>query len=233
MILEIKKLNKAYGKNIILDDINLEVKKAETISIVGKSGVGKSTLLKIIASLESYNSGSVKINDVEITKETNSSIGFIFQNFNLFPHLSVKKNIELAPKLVRKSSKLDRNLRTKELLKMLDITDKENEYPSNLSGGEQQRVAIARALATNPKLILFDEPTSALDLESTNKLIETMTKLKEIGILMLIVTHDLSFAKSISDRILLVESKKIVYDSSIESSYDLDKQILNGIFKES
>lgn len=232
MILEIKKLNKAYGNNIILDDINLEVKKAETISIVGKSGVGKSTLLKIIASLEGYNFGSVKINDVEITKETNSSIGFVFQNFNLFPHLSVKKNIELAPKLVRKSSKLDRNLRTKELLKMLDITDKENEYPSNLSGGEQQRVAIARALATNPKLILFDEPTSALDLESTNKLIETMTKLKEIGILMLIVTHDLSFAKKISDRILLVESKKIVYDSSIESSYDLDKKILNGIYKE-
>lgn len=231
MILEIKNLYKKYDSNQVLDCVNFKIDKPEIVSIVGKSGVGKSTLLKIIASLETFNEGEVLINDIPITTQTNKSVGFVFQNFNLFPHLTVKKNIELSPKYVFKFSKEKINNKTNNLLSLLDIKEKEMEYPSNLSGGEQQRVAIARALATNPSLILFDEPTSALDVTSTKGLINTMNELRKTNIAMIVVTHDLAFAKEISDRIVLVEKGKIVFDSSQKKEYDSSMEILDSLYK--
>ena len=232
MILEINNLSKSYGNDLILSDINLKIEKPETLSIVGKSGAGKSTLLKIIASLSDYDFGNVKVGGKNITEKTDKDLGMVFQDFNLFPHLTVKQNIQLSLKVVLKKDSKFRDKITKELLSLLELEDKENVYPSSLSGGESQRVAIARALARDPKLILFDEPTSALDVSSTNKLIKMIEKLKRKNIAMIIVTHDLSFAKKVSDRILLVESKKIVYDSSIEKTYDQNQVILETLYKE-
>lgn len=218
-VLEIKSLYKKFDKDFVLDDVNITIQEGEAVSIIGPSGSGKSTLLRIISSLEKASKGNIKLFGKDIMKDNKyikykenvfKEVGFIFQDFNLFDNLNVKDNIELAPKLMKMDNIENKTI---ELLKLVNLSDKIKNYPNQLSGGEKQRIAIARALALNPKFILFDEPTSALDVENIRDLVYTINELKNKGITLLIVTHDLNFASSVSSRLVFMEKAKIIEDS--------------------
>ena len=208
-ILEIKNLNKSYKNKIVLKDFSLSLKEGEIVSIIGPSGIGKSTLLRCINGLEAIDSGKIIINNKsfkkKISKNINLNIGLIFQDFNLFPQYSVIENIALPLQKVLKLKKEDAYKKAKDLLKKLKLEEKEKSYPFQLSGGEKQRLAIARAIALNPKIICLDEPTSSLD----PKLVEQVYNIiKEIAIRkkgIIIVTHDMVFAEKISDRIVSIK----------------------------
>ena len=221
-ILEIKNLYKSFDTKEVLNNINLDVYESEVLAIIGPSGAGKSTLLRIIGGLEYADRGNIKIFDNYIMqnskykkakeiKDIYKDISYIFQDFNLFDNMSVKKNVSLALKF-RKVENSD--IIVKDILEKLNILDKIDSFPSTLSGGQKQRVAIARALATSPKLILFDEPTSALDVESIQGLVYTINEMKKQGITMIIVTHDLNFASSVANRLVFMEDSKILDENS-------------------
>ncbi|MPM63035.1 Glutamine transport ATP-binding protein GlnQ [bioreactor metagenome] len=206
-MLEVKKLNKSFGENKVLNDISFELKSGEIGVLLGKSGTGKTTILRCINGLEEFDSGEIIVDDISIKniKDINkirNKTGMVFQNFNLFPHMSVLENIIQAPISVAKISKQEAVNTAKKLLKLVDLEEKINAYPFELSGGQKQRVAIARACALTPKVLCFDEPTSALDKESIKKVINIINELKNKKIAILIITHDIVFANEIGDKII-------------------------------
>lgn len=214
-MLQVKNLNKSFGKNKVLNDINFDVKSGQVAVLLGKSGAGKTTILRCINGLEDFDSGEIVVDNCVIKNKNHISkyrekIGMVFQNFNLFPHMSVLENIIASPINVLKISKEEAVLRAKELLKMVDLEDKIDAYPCELSGGQCQRVAIARACALTPKVLCFDEPTSALDVESIEKVSSIIEDLKSKGMAILIITHDIGFAKNISDKVIKISDGMIV-----------------------
>lgn len=218
-IVEVKKLKKQYGDNIILKNINLHINKGEVVSLIGPSGSGKSTILRCIVDLESITSGEILIEgnnltdknvDKKIKKEMLLKTGMVFQTFNLFPHMSVRNNIVRTLKLVKKMDTEKAENIAKEMLNLVGLSDKINNYPNELSGGQKQRVAIARALALHPDIMLFDEPTSALDPELVKEVLDIIRKLKSQKITMLIVSHEMNFVREISDRVIVMEKGEIL-----------------------
>ena len=201
-----------------LSHCNLSVKKGEVVAIIGPSGSGKSTLLRCLNLLEQPTSGTIYFKDVALNgKKVNLDLhrremGMVFQHFNLFPHLTVKKNLELAPTLLKLKDKEAISARADELLARVGLSDKADAYPKSLSGGQQQRIAIARALAMDPDVILFDEPTSALDPEMVGEVLELMKELAHTGITMLVVTHEMGFAREVSNRVIFIDDGKIQED---------------------
>lgn len=210
-VLEIKNVHKSFNKIKVLNGINLEVNAGEIVSITGPSGIGKSTLLRCINGLEKIDRGEILIEGIKIenkiSKEVNLQVGLVFQDYNLFPQYSVLKNVTLPLISVLKMNKEKAVIKAKEILKQMNLLEKINSYPYELSGGEKQRVAIARTLAINPKIICFDEPTSALDPKLVNEISKIIKKLKNEQKAILVVTHDLKFANKISDRIIEFDKK--------------------------
>lgn len=200
--MKLKNLSKQYGDNVIFKNLSLELKDGEILTVMGPSGIGKTTLIKVLTGLEEAEAGQVEINGNEYEigdPAISEQIGLVFQDFNLFPHLTVKENIALAPVLVKKRAKQEVDQKVNELLKQLGITEQADLYPYQLSGGQKQRVAIARALAMNPEVIIYDEPTSGLDEKSTEQVEKIMLALKKEGVSQMVVTHDLPFAEKVAD----------------------------------
>ena len=214
-LLEIKNLKKSFGDNVVLKDISLKVDKGEVLSIIGPSGSGKSTLLRCITGLEEEDSGII---DFEGT------FGLVFQNFNLFPHHSVMKNITNAPLRVQKRDKTEVQNHALELLRKMGLEDKAEAYPCELSGGQQQRVSIARALAMKPDILFFDEPTSALDPELTGEILTVIKQLAAEHMTMVIVTHEMNFARNVSDTIIFMDGGVIVEEGTPEEVFSSDNQ---------
>lgn len=222
---EIRGLNKYFGKLHILHNINLKVKAGEVVCLIGPSGSGKSTLLRCINKLNDFYEGDVIIDGISIKDKKidinrmRERIGMVFQHFNLFPHLTVLENIILAPTMLKIMDKKSAIEKARELLRKVGLEDKVNTYPSQLSGGQKQRVAIARSLAMNPEMILFDEPTSALDPEMIGEVLEVMKKLAEDGMTMIIVTHEMRFAKEVSDRVIFMDKGSIIEEGTPEDIF--------------
>lgn len=217
---KIQNLHKRFGKNEVLKGMNLTVQSGEVICLIGPSGSGKSTFLRCINALEQPTEGSVEVAGNIITDKNakidkiRENIGMVFQQFNLFPHLSVIKNITLAPLSCKKLKKEEAETKAHELLAMVGLSEKWNEYPESLSGGQQQRVAIARALAMDPDLMLFDEPTSALDPEMVGDVLSVMRRLASEGMTMVIVTHEMGFAREVADRVVFIDEGYIVEEGT-------------------
>ena len=215
-MIEIRNLHKSFGDLEVLKGIDLEIKKGEIVTIVGPSGSGKSTVLRCMNLLEVPTTGQIIFEGTDITDkkvnidEVRQRIGMVFQNFNLFPNMTVLDNITLAPMRLKKLSKEEANKKAEGLLDRVGLLDKKDSYPSQLSGGQKQRVAIGRALALNPKLMCFDEPTSALDPSLTLDVAKLIKSLSKTGMSMLIITHDMEFAKLVSDKIVSMDSGKII-----------------------
>lgn len=224
-MIKIEDLHKSYGQNEVLKGISTEVKEKEVIAIIGPSGSGKSTFLRCLNLLETPTSGKVTIaGDVLTDKGTNimkirEEVGMVFQHFHLFPHKTVLENLTYAPINVKGIDKTTAINKAEELLKKVGLFEKRLEYPNRLSGGQKQRVAIARALAMDPKVILFDEPTSALDPEMVKEVLAVMKNLADSGMTMLIVTHEMGFAREVADRILFLDGGKLIEDAPPEQFF--------------
>ena len=224
-ILEVKHLGKAFGSNQVLRDIDFSVSPGDVTCIIGPSGSGKSTLLRCLNMLETPSTGEINYHGTDITSknvnvpEYRSKVGMVFQNFNLFPHYTVMKNIIDAPIHVDKVSRTEAVARAEKLLAQLGLSDKADAYPYQLSGGQQQRVSIARALALQPKILFFDEPTSALDPELTAEVLKVIRQLASEHMTMIIVTHEMQFAREVSDRIIFMEQGVIVEEGSPEALF--------------
>ena len=216
VVVSIKNLQKAFGDNVVLRDIDLDVHKGEVVVVLGPSGSGKSTMLRCINRLEHPTSGSIVVEGVDVCakgvdlNKVRTHLGMVFQQFNLFPHLSVKKNVMLAQQKVLKRSKEEAEKIAVEELTKVGLAGRIDFMPSQLSGGQQQRVAIARALAMDPDVMLFDEPTSALDPEMVGEVLDVMKQLAEEGMTMVVVTHEMGFAREVGDRVLFMADGKIV-----------------------
>ena len=219
-MIEIKNLHKSYGSNEVLKGIDQTVSEAEVLCIVGPSGSGKSTMLRCINLLEVPTSGEVFIDGELVTQqninEIRTKMGMVFQNFNLFPHMTVLDNITCAPINVKGVSKADAEAKAIELLTRVGLANKVNAYPRSLSGGQQQRVAIARALAMDPEIMLFDEPTSALDPEMVGEVLDVMKNLAKEGLAMIVVTHEMGFAKEVADKVIFMDGGVIVEQGTPE-----------------
>ena len=218
-MISVNNLKKSFGDLVVLDGITETIEKGEKVVVIGPSGSGKSTFLRCLNLLEQPTSGTVEFEGLDIThakgKELNTvrmKMGMVFQHFNLFPHLTVKKNLELAPTLLKLKDKEAISAKADELLARVGLADKADAYPKSLSGGQQQRIAIARALAMDPDVILFDEPTSALDPEMVGEVLELMKELAHTGITMLVVTHEMGFAREVSNRVIFIDDGKIQED---------------------
>ena len=234
-MIDIKNLHKAYGDHEVLKGIDLHINPKEVVVIIGPSGSGKSTLLRCMNLLEEPTSGSVVVDGMKLTdgadiNKARQEIGMVFQRFNLFPHMTVLKNITLAPMKVRNISKDEAEKTARELLARVGLADKADAYPPQLSGGQQQRVAIARALAMKPKVMLFDEPTSALDPEMVNEVLDVMKSLANEGMTMAVVTHEMGFAKEVGDRLLFVDGGKILEDGDPEEVFNNPKEERTKLF---
>ncbi|WP_407371151.1 amino acid ABC transporter ATP-binding protein [Carnobacterium sp.] len=222
---KVEHLKKSFGSLEVLKDLNVEVQEGEVVCIIGPSGSGKSTFLRCMNALEEITGGKVIIDDFDLTdpkqdiNKVRENVGMVFQQFNLFPHLTVLENITLAPNELKKGSSEDIKKRALELLETVGLSEKANDYPKSLSGGQKQRVAIARALAMNPDLMLFDEPTSALDPEMVGDVLEVMQKLAEQGMTMLVVTHEMGFAKEVADRVIFMDGGYIVEEGTPEDVF--------------
>ncbi|MFC2287335.1 MAG: amino acid ABC transporter ATP-binding protein [Selenomonas sp.] len=213
-MISIKGLYKAFGDNLVLKGIDLEVADKEVVVIIGPSGSGKSTLLRSINYLDVPSKGKISIDGKELSasdiNRVRAEVGMVFQRFNLFPHMTVLDNITLAPRKVRKTTREEAEKDARMLLEKVGLADKAEAYPEQLSGGQQQRVAIARALAMKPRLMLFDEPTSALDPEMVKEVLDVMRSLAAEGMTMVIVTHEMGFAREVGDRLLFVDDGRII-----------------------
>lgn len=215
-MIKVQNLNKSFNKNEVLKDINLEINKGEVVAIIGPSGSGKSTLLRCMNLLETPSNGKVIFEGKELThkninlSELRQKMGMVFQNFNLFPHKTVLENVILAPKLLKKVDLKKLEIEGKALLKKVGLEEKANAYPSQFSGGQKQRVAIARALAMHPDVILFDEPTSALDPEVVYEVLKVMKDLAKEGMTMVVVTHEMGFAKDVGDKVIFMADGYVV-----------------------
>lgn len=220
-IIEVSNLKKSFGELEVLKQITFDVNKNDVVAVVGPSGSGKSTMLRSLVYLEEINDGSITVAGHKLVengiyskpKEINlitSKMGMVFQHFNLFPHLNVKENLEIAPKLLKKEPSSAIQRRSTELLEKVGLSDRAKAYPSQLSGGQKQRVAIARALMMNPEILLFDEPTSALDPELTGEVLQVMKNLAEEHMTMIVVTHEMGFAKEVANRAIFMDNGEII-----------------------
>lgn len=229
-MIEVKSLKKTFGKNEVLKNINISIKPQEVVVVIGPSGSGKSTLLRCINMLETITDGHVYIEGNDIAdKKTNinkvrAEVGMVFQQFNLFPHKTVIENIMLAPIKVKKVPAADAKAKGMQLLKKVGLEDKADVYPDSLSGGQKQRVAIARALAMEPKAMLFDEPTSALDPEMVGEVLEVMKQLAKEGMTMIVVTHEMGFAREVGDRVLFMDGGFIVEENTPSELFEHPQQ---------
>lgn len=220
VVVSINNVSKYFGELKALNNVSLDVYDGEKVVIIGPSGSGKSTLLRSINQLETVDSGQIRIDGVDISdpstdiNKIREEVGMVFQSFNVFPHKTVMENLNLAQMIVRKRSREEATKISTELLKKVDILEKGDQYPGKLSGGQQQRVAIARALAMTPKIMLFDEPTSALDPEMIGEVLDVMKKLAKEGITMIVVTHEMGFAREVADRIIFMDYGNIVEQGS-------------------
>ncbi len=224
-MIEFKQVNKHFGSLHVLQDINLTVKEGEVTVICGPSGSGKSTLIRTINQLEAISAGDIWVDGKSIFDPSRSlntlrkEIGFVFQQFNLYPHLSVLENITLAPRKLNNLSATAAETKALELLEQVGLSDKRHQYPAQLSGGQQQRVAIARALAMEPRVLLFDEPTSALDPEMINEVLDVMVELAQEGMTMMVVTHEMGFAHKVANRVIFMDHGQIVEDAAKEEFF--------------
>ena len=227
------------GRGVVVravDGVSTTVKKGEVVVVIGPSGSGKSTFIRCINALEMFNEGHVYIDGVDIAdRKTNinkirAEVGMVFQQFNLFPHKTVLENLTLAQQRVRKRSKKEAQEKARMLLAKVGIAEKEGEYPSRLSGGQQQRVAIARALAMDPKIMLFDEPTSALDPEMVGEVLDVMKTLAREGMTMMVVTHEMGFAREVADRVLFMDEGKMVEEGTPEHFFTAPREDRTKLF---
>jgi polar amino acid transport system ATP-binding protein len=228
-LIQMQNVNKLFGTFQALKDINLEVRKGERIVVCGPSGSGKSTLIRCINRLEEHNDGHIIIDGNELTDQVKDidavrrEVGMVFQSFNLFPHMTIVKNLMLAQRLVRKISKADARDTAMHYLERVKIPEQADKYPIQLSGGQQQRVAIARALCMKPEIMLFDEPTSALDPEMINEVLDVMVDLAKEGMTMICVTHEMGFARSVADRVIFMDAGEIVEEAPPTEFFDSPK----------
>ncbi|MEQ7919972.1 amino acid ABC transporter ATP-binding protein [Xanthomonas sp. WHRI 1810A] len=223
-VIEIERMAKFYGAFQALADINLTVEQGEVVVIIGPSGSGKSTLIRCINLLEEYQEGDIRVADQRVENGPNLSsirceVGMVFQNFNLYPHLTVLANVALAPVRVRGMSRRDANERARLLLDKVGMGAHADKYPSQLSGGQQQRVAIARTMAMEPRVILFDEPTSALDPEMVGEVLDVMQNLARSGVTMVVVTHEMGFARKVADRVIFMENGRIIEQNTPQAFF--------------
>ena len=224
-MIKLENVHKSFGKNEVLKGINLHIKQGQVVVIIGPSGSGKSTVLRTMNYLEEPTSGKVIVDGMDLSdkkklNDVRAEVGMVFQNFNLFPHMTVMENLTLAQTKVRKTSMEEAKKIGQALLDRVGLADKANAYPDSLSGGQKQRVAIARALAMKPKVMLFDEPTSALDPAMVSEVLDVMKSLAEEGMTMVIVTHEMGFAKKVADRVLFVDGGLILEDNTPERVFD-------------
>ena len=237
-MITIDNVHKKFGDLEVLKGINLEIEQGEVICIIGSSGSGKSTLLRCMNGLEPLSSGKFLIDGIEANIQAYKDIGMVFQRFNLFPHLTVLENIMLGPTVVKRESKAHARDMAIQLLNKVGLAQKADTYPNQLSGGQQQRVAIARALAMAPKIMLFDEPTSSLDPELVGEVLEVMKSLAHDGMTMIIATHEMEFAREVSDRVIFLDGGVIVEDATPElifenPQHERTKAFLNRMRKSS
>ena len=235
-IIELKKVNKWFDKFQVLKDIDLEVKTQEKIVICGPSGSGKSTLIRCINRLENHQEGKIVVDNTEISEDTKNieiiraEVGMVFQQFNLFPHLSILDNCTLAPIWVKKIPKKKAEELAMENLKRVQIEDQALKFPGQLSGGQQQRCALARALCMEPKIMLFDEPTSALDPEMIKEVLDAMVDLAKGGMTMIVVTHEMGFAKEVADNMIFMDEGKIIEKAKTKDFFDNPKSDRTKLF---
>ncbi len=225
-MISVNKLNKSFGELHILKDINETIEKGEKVVIVGPSGSGKSTFLRCLNLMEIPTSGEILFEGTDITKASVNEVnllrrkmGMVFQHFNLFPHLTIRKNITLAPVKLGIMTKEEADKRADELLKKVGLADKAEQYPAQLSGGQKQRIAIARSLAMNPEVMLFDEPTSALDPEMVGEVLNLMKELAQDGMTMIVVTHEMGFAREVASRVMFMDNGRIVEQAAPEKFF--------------
>ena len=234
-MIEIKNLHKSFGHVEVLKGVDVSIAEKEVVVIIGPSGSGKSTLLRCMNYLEEPTSGDITVDNMKLDKHADinkirENIGMVFQRFNLFPHMTVLENITLAPMKVRKISKKEAVETAMDLLQRVGLKEKASAYPSQLSGGQQQRVAIARALAMKPKVMLFDEPTSALDPEMVTEVLDVMKKLAQQGMTMVVVTHEMGFAREVGDRVLFVDEGRIIEEGTPKEIFEKPKQERTKLF---
>jgi len=228
-VINVEHLYKSFGKNEVLKDISIDIKQGEVVSVIGPSGSGKSTFLRCINLLETPTEGKISVAGVDLTdKKTNvtkarEKIGMVFQHFHLFPHLTVLENLTYAPLKVKRISKAEAEEKALALLERVGLSDKQDAYPSSLSGGQKQRVAIARALAMEPDLMLFDEPTSALDPEMVKEVLDVMKDLAESGMTMLVVTHEMGFAREVADRVIFLDQGLLIEEGEPHAFFNNPK----------
>jgi len=227
-MIQFKELNKWYGAHHVLQNINLDIAKGEVVVVCGPSGSGKSTLIRCVNGLEKFQSGSLTVDGLPVDVEANlrplrMELGFVFQQFNLYPHKTALENVTLAPIHVRKLPKKEAISRGREMLEKVGLGNKLDAYPQQLSGGQQQRVAIARSLCMQPKIMLFDEPTSALDPEMINEVLDVMVALAKDGMTMIVVTHEMGFARKVADRVVFIDQGVIVEVAEPESFFTTPK----------
>ena len=229
VLIKVENLSKAYGDNVILKDVNMQIEKGEVIAIIGPSGCGKSTFIRTLNQLEKLTDGAIYLDGEDITKkgvdidDVRRRDGMVFQHFNLFPHLTIQKNLTLAPVKLGLMSQEEADEKAKELLTRVGLADKATAYPDSLSGGQKQRIAIARTLAMNPEVILFDEPTSALDPEMVKEVLALMKELADDGMTMVVVTHEMGFAKEVADRVLFFDEQGIKEQGSPKEIFENPK----------
>jgi ABC-type polar amino acid transport system ATPase subunit len=228
-LVELESVSKSFGDNLVLDGIELKLDRGEAIVVAGPSGSGKSTMLRCINGLEPVDSGTIRFDGQEVDSDDRhvygirAQIGMVFQGFNLFPHMTVLQNITMAPLEVKRTSKQAAEGRARELLERVGIPEKAGDYPADLSGGQQQRVAIARALAVDPKLMMFDEPTSALDPEMIREVLDVMRELAQGGMTMIVVTHEMGFAREVCDRLVFIDDGRIVEEAPPDEFFQATK----------
>lgn len=215
VLIKVENLSKSFGDNVVLKNVNMQIEKGEVIAIIGPSGCGKSTFIRTLNQLEELTAGAIYLDGEDITKkgvdidDVRRRVGMVFQHFNLFPHLTIQKNLTLAPVKLGLMSQMEADVKAMELLTRVGLADKADSYPDSLSGGQKQRIAIARTLAMNPEVILFDEPTSALDPEMVKEVLSLMKELADDGMTMVVVTHEMGFAREVADRVLFFDEQGI------------------------
>lgn len=235
-MIKVTDLHKYYGKNEVLKGVSCQIKEREVVCVIGPSGSGKSTFLRCLNALEEITSGKVIVDGFQINdrktkiNKVREEVGMVFQRFNLFPHMTVLENITLAPKKLRKVPIQEANKLARELLTKVGLSEKADAYPSSLSGGQQQRVAIARALAMQPKIMLFDEPTSALDPEMVGEVLEVMKSLASEGMTMVIVTHEMGFAREVADRVIFMDQGIIMEEGPPEQIFGNEQNERTRVF---
>ncbi len=235
-MIKVVDLHKSFGNLKVLQGINDYINKGEVVVIIGPSGSGKSTYLRCINQMEEVTSGQIFVNEADITdpkvdiNEVRQKVGMVFQHFNLFPHMTVLDNITLAPMKIKKMNKEEAEKLAYSLLEKVGLREKANEYPSKLSGGQKQRIAIARALAMKPEVMLFDEPTSALDPEMVNEVLDVIKELADEGMTMMIVTHEMGFAKEVGTRLLFMDQGKIIEEGVPKDIFEAPKEERTKLF---